>query len=213
LEGPKCGKIHFAAAMACMPICPSRNLHSPQTDPGNAAAAAFIRMYHIYAPDSVNNLRIPHRIRNKLAYALNNTRLRLRIRHKDEEPELAQHHRRPYAEEFTSNEIGWQDQILVTVEHDFALFPGPGRLFARSSPRSSYPEPDSHYASYSSPGSDPPASRAPKDRRCYVYTLSATVRLNNEGEKPVLPYIQQTFRGVPGQDYGNYDGDYDEYEQ
>ncbi len=188
-EGPKYNKIHFAAAMACVPICPSRDVGSRRDHPGYAAAPAMIKMYRAYAPGSVSNTRIPGRIRNKLAYALNNTSVEILIRHKDEEPELAEHNRRPYPEEFTSNEIGWQDQIVVTVRHDYALLPGPGRLLARST--------DSRYESSSSGSTDTVAQRIRESNRVFVYPLSATVRLNNEGEKPVLPYIQRTYQGAP----------------
>ena len=37
----------------------------------------------------------------------------------------------PYPDEFQFNEIGWQDQITVTVKYNLALLPGPGRLLAR----------------------------------------------------------------------------------
>ena len=33
--------------------------------------------------------------------------------------------------EFHSNELGWQDQVTVTVKYELALLPGPGRLLAR----------------------------------------------------------------------------------
>ena len=34
-------------------------------------------------------------------------------------------------DEFYFNEVGWQDQITVTVNYQFPLLPGPGRLLAR----------------------------------------------------------------------------------
>lgn len=192
-QGPKYRKIHFAAAMACLPICPSRDTGELRQHPGNAAAETLIRLYRVYAPESAANARVPARIRNKLAYALNNTRLRILIRHKNEEPELAEHGQPPYPEEFTVNEIGWQDQIVVTVEHDFALLPGPGRLLARSSSSSA----DS--AGPAVDGLSSGNSVAERIRRMgyvFTYPVTATVRLNNEGEKPVLPYIQRTYGAV-----------------
>lgn len=181
-EGPKYQKIHFAAAMACLPICPSRNVGEPRGHPGNEAAEVLVRLYQAYAPEATANTRIPARVRHKLAYALNHTRVSILVRHKDEEPELIEHGQPPYPEEFTGNEIGWQDQIAVTVEHDFALLPGPGRLLAR--PTTS--------------GSAATDSVADKIRRIgsvFTYPVTATVRLNNEGDKPVLPYLQRTYGG------------------
>jgi hypothetical protein len=190
-DGPKYNKIHFAAVMACMPICPSHNVGVPRNHPGNAAAPVLLKAYYAYAPGEKRNRTIPRRIRNKLAYALENTAVEIRIRHKDEEPELIRHNRPPYREEFTLNEIGWQDQLLVTVRHRFALLPGPGRLLARRT-FSSSPPARTHTQSYNR------QAYTTVRRELFVYPLVATVRLNNEGEKPVLPYIQRVFRGVPG---------------
>jgi hypothetical protein len=172
-------------------------------------------MYHIYAPDAVLNARIPTRIHRKLAYALNNTRVEIRIRHKDEEPELVQHGRAPYPEEFTFNEIGWQDQIAITVRHNFALLPGPGRLLSRPASSPSGQSSSSGAIGY------PTSSAASEDGYAagtsgytspvFTYPLVATVRLGNEGEKPVLPYIQRTYGGGPV--YESYEPpDYDEYD-
>jgi hypothetical protein len=188
-QGPKYRKIHFAAAMACLPICPSRDAGEPRHHPGNNAADTLIRLYHAYAPGAATNTRIPARIRHKLAYALNNTHVRILIRHKDEEPELVEHAQAPYLEEFTPNEIGWQDQIVVTVEHDFALLPGPGRLLARPASSGS--------ASSGSAGTDSVAERIRRIGYVVVYPVAATVRLGNEGDKPVLPYLQRTYGGAP----------------
>jgi hypothetical protein len=175
--------------MACLPVCPSRPTGEPRNHPGNGAADALVRLYHAYDPGAAANARIPARLRHKLAYALNHTRLRIRIRHKDEEPELREHAQPPYPEEFTLNEIGWQDQIEVTVVHDFALLPGPGRLLARSATPVT-----GEYSS--SAGSDSVAPQIQRSGGVFVYPVQATVRLNNEGEKPLLPYIQQTYGEV-----------------
>jgi hypothetical protein len=190
-EGPKFRKIHFAAAMACMPICPSRSVGQSRNHPGNAAAEPLIAAYHAYAPAAALNARIPTRIRHKLAYALNNTQLRIVIRHKDEEPELIEHGLGPYPEEFTANEIGWQDQIVVTVTHDFALLPGPGRLLARPSSSAS-----------GASGTDRVAERIGRSGSAFVYPVAATVRLGNEGDKPVLPYFQRIYFGDAPQEPG-----------
>jgi len=113
---------------------------------------------------------------------LDNTSVLIEIRHKDSEPPLMPHFIGSRFEEFASDEIGWQDQILVTVTHDFSLLPGPGRLLARRTPVR-----DSNGDVVSE---DRLADRVERRRGTYVYTLNATVRLNNEGEKSVVPYIQ-----------------------
>ncbi len=190
-EGAKFNKIHLAAATACMPLCPSRNVGVARTHPGNAAAMSLQKAYVAMAPSSAANTRVPARLENKLAYALENTDVRVEIRHKGEEPALqVRHDRGPYHDEYLPNEVGWQDQLVVSVTHHFALLPGPGRLLAR---RADAPPGSSPEASYG--GGRSAQDRVSQDitRRggVYVYSLSATARLGNEGQKPLLPFVQK----------------------
>lgn len=85
------------------------------------------------SPTTASNIRIPTRLQNKLAYGLYNTNVQIEVRHKSSEPPLL----RPWpdATEFEDSEIGWQDQVIVTVNHNFALLPGPGRFLAKPAPR------------------------------------------------------------------------------
>ncbi|MCY2993267.1 MAG: pilus assembly protein [Planctomycetota bacterium] len=193
-EGPKFNRIQLAAVMACLSVCPSRDVGTPHDLPGNAAAPVLWKAYAAYAPSALANPQIPARLANKLAYSLQHTRVEIRVRHKDDEPELARHDREPYPEDFTSNEIGWQDQLVVTVRHDFAMLPGPGRLLARTTAAGSSGPSPSTDSSYSQ-GSSQVTQQTSSSQRAFTYPLSATVRLNNEGEKPVLPYVQR----LPGQ--------------
>lgn len=174
---PKVEKVRLAAAMALMSICPSRDVGATRYPTGALELA-----YRAISPVAAANPRVAARLRNKLGYALDNTAVLIEIRHKDTEPPLVTYDIGPQREEFAFNEIGWQDQILVTVTHDFSLLPGPGRLLARRTPlRDSngdvVPE-------------DRVADRVQRRRGTYVYSLDATLRLNNEGEKPLVPYIQ-----------------------
>jgi hypothetical protein len=174
----KLRRIEQAAAQALMPICPSRNVGASETTPGIDALPALENAYRTFDPVSVNNSRIPTRLRNKLAYALAATTVELQVRHKDTEPPLMWHDIGPYSEEFEPNEIGWQDQLLLTVRHDFALLPGPARFLAKRT---------------IAPGNvtDPTAARIVQRRNVFVYPLQATVRLSSEGEKSVIPYIHR----------------------
>lgn len=181
--GPKYGKIHFAAAMACMPVSPSRNVGQSRSHPGNSAADALIGLYHAYAPEAFFNARIPARIRNKLAYALNHTQVRILARQRRHRGEYREAHRHGQAQTFADNEIGWQDQIVLTVTHDFVLLPGPGAILARPASSAS--------------GTDRVAQRIRGSGSVFTYPVSATVRLGNEGEKSVLPYIQGIYRSLP----------------
>ncbi|MBM4093911.1 MAG: pilus assembly protein [Planctomycetes bacterium] len=176
--GEKFAKIHLAAAMACLPICPSGNKGVEPTHPGNAALPSIERAYVAMAPDSVSNLRIPSRLRNKLAYALANTWIAIEVHHCGDQisggdpplyPEM------PLQLDFPSrylrpNEIGWQDQIYVTVAHDYALIPGAGRLLTNRT--------SSSINAYAAPKDDVRLAG-----NVYVRTLMATARLGNEGQK------------------------------
>jgi hypothetical protein len=172
----KLQRIEQAAAQALMPICPSRNVGASQTSPGLEALPSLEKAYRSFDPDSLNNARIPTRLRNKLAYALAATTVNLEVRHKETEPPLIWHDIGPHFEEFEPNEIGWQDQVLVTVRHDFALLPGPARFLAKRAV---------------APGNatDPVADRIVQRRNFFVYSLQATVRLSNEGEKSATPFV------------------------
>ncbi len=208
--GPKYNKIHFAAAMACMSISPSRDVGSSVAHPDNGAAPALTKAYYQYAPGAVLNSRVPARLRNKLAYALNNTQVEIVVRHKETEPDLQTHLVGPYPEEFTYNEIGWHDQIVVTVRHRFALLPGPGRLLAgpRNSRLSSSGSSADNYTADSPQTSDNTAyETSGNNTTVFTYNLQTSVRLSNEGEKPVLPYIQRTYGGQSSGDSYSYAND------
>jgi len=174
---PKVEKIRLAAAMALMSVCPSRDVGATRYPTDSLELA-----YRLVSPVAANNPRVPDRLRNKFGYALDNTSVLIEIRHKDTEPPLTTYDIGSRREEFEFNEIGWQDQILVTVTHDFSLLPGPGRLLARRRPvRDSNGE---------VVGEDRVADRVERRGGTYVYSLNATLRLNNEGEKPLVPYVQ-----------------------
>lgn len=169
-------KIELAAAHALMSVCPSRAVGANPSHPGLASYGSLEKAYQALEPTAINNTRIPSRLRNKLSYALAATFVQMEVRHKDSEPPLIWHDIRPYPDEFANNEIGWQDQVLITVYHDFALLPGPARLLAKRT---------------IAPGqsTDEVADRIQRRGSVFVYPLSATVRLSNEGEKPVLTYV------------------------
>lgn len=80
------------------------------------------------SPQSASNPMIGQRLANKLAYSLNNTQLQLTFVHKSGEPPLNTWLVPADTGEFYANEVGWQDELQVTVTHKLALLPGPGRL-------------------------------------------------------------------------------------
>lgn len=189
-------KIVTAAILACMPISPSASYDLALTLDARQQQVLNIitRAYESQAPASRQNAKTAVRLRNKLAYAIASTSVRMRFYHPNSEPPLYTYDwvRLPvrstdptdFVESYvaTGREIGWQDPIEVTVTHDFALLPGPGRLLARWV---SQPDPSAI---------DETAARIRKvSGNVYVYPLSATATLSNEGEKPVVPYVYSVY--------------------
>lgn len=174
-EGPKYEKILTAAVLACMPISPSRDLGLGLEGRATWAAQLIEQAYDGLVPTADTNLRVAARLRNKLAYAMSQTRVEVRFFHPNSEPPLVTHFVPHDPGEFYFNELGWQDQITVTVHHNMALLPGPGRLLARPSPR---PE----------GGTDRTAQRIGRVGNVYTLPLSASITLGNEGRKSMIPY-------------------------
>lgn len=204
---PKFQKMHLAAAMACMSVCPSRDVGASKDEPLPSAVASMQKAYFSVSPASAANERVPARLENKLAYAIDNTRIRVEVRHKEDEPPLqTEYLAAPYPREFAPNEVGWQDQVVVTVQHDFALLPGPARLLARRPDASPGTSPEQSYAGGHE--GDTIARNVRRHEGVYVYSLKSTARLNNEGEKPLLAYVQR-WRGIPGYNPTPYTGDAD----
>ncbi len=180
---PKYQKILSAAILACAPIAPSQAIAGQQAAPGNLVAAVK-KAYAALAPTSGNNPAIPQRLTNKLAYSNNNTNIRLTFVHKPQAPStinelpLATYNLPADIGEFYFNEVGWQDSITVTVSHQLALLPGPGRLlFGRAASETGQ--------------ADQVSGMIQQAGNVYTYPLTAATTLGSEGEKPVLSYAYQ----------------------
>ena len=180
---PKYRRIQMAAALACAPIAPSRDVGETLPPAAEGTLNALEAAYQALAPESAANAKISDRLRNKLAYSLENTRIRISFLHKESEPPLAWYDIPPDRGQFYYNEVGWQDPIRVTVTHDLALLPGPGRLLAR---------PANHSVKH-----DPVSESIEKPGNVYVRSLTASVTLGNEGETSVLSYVQPP-QALPG---------------
>ncbi len=175
-------KIRSAAILACLPIAPSRSVAQQggggQNSPVAQAAPVLAAAYMAVSPQSASNPKIGQRLANKLAYSLNNTQVQLTFVHKSGEPPLTTWFVPADVGEFYANEVGWQDELQVTVWHRLALLPGPGRLLF-SKAASPTGAPDLVSSQIQQQGSD-----------LYTYTLSASASLGNEGEKWVLSYVK-----------------------
>ncbi len=180
---PKYQKILSAAVLACLPIAPSRSVaqaggQGAQNSPVAQAAPVLTAAYMAVSPQSANNPKIGQRLANKLVYSLNNTQMQLTFVHKNVEPPLTTWMVPADVGEFYANEVGWQDELQVTIWHRLALLPGPGRLlFSQAASPSGAPDLVSSQIQQQS--SD-----------LYTYTLSASASLGNEGDKWVLSYVK-----------------------
>lgn len=201
-SGPKYERIALAASTALSPICPSADVGAPANDLSNITSQAMEKAYYQMAPGSEANTKIDDRLRNKMAYAVANTRVLVEVWHKNEEPVLRDYFLNSRYEEFAFNEIGWQDQIHVIVQHDFALLPGPGRLLARKdlivSP--SNPQPPAPVANTGNGWMNQIEQRG---NSTFVHTITRRVRLNNEGQIPRHRY-NETPLGAVRNSYAGY---------
>lgn len=183
--GPKYEKIRAAAVLACAPIAPSRNV-GVGGGAGDDRAAIMLATAQAIAPSLGTNTKLSQRLQNKLAYSEQATRVGLTFYHPDNEPPLQRYYEwvdregRWHYYEFEDNELGWQDTLTATVTHDFALLPGPARVLARRTGAGGV--------------SDPVTDRMRRRGDVYVFPITASASLGNEGEKSVQPYVYSLAR-------------------
>ena len=178
---PKYEKILSAAVLACTPICPSRDLGLSPQGRGIWAADILDRAYRAMAPNAGGGARLTPRLQNKLAYAMSHTWIKIRFYHSSGEaplewsPLVTDIREQDY---FQKNELGWQDQIEVTVRHDLSLLPGPAHFLRRNQPAAGSAT-DEVYETI---------GESKQLEGVYVWPLWATATLGSEGEKSVIPY-------------------------
>jgi hypothetical protein len=179
----KTQKIVTASLLAIAPICPSSRDAGQQTETWDETADDVARAFLNAARSAAARpAAVSARLKNKLAYAAEHTRLGIYFRHPNSEPPLKTWGVGTTAADWMEfracdaeygMELGFQDQITVTLDHDFALLPGPGRLLAKfASPRDPLAE---------KLRSQPVGSR-------YYFPLTASATLGIEGEKPAKRY-------------------------
>lgn len=198
----KLEKILGAAALAIAPVSPSRPTVEPIDCPQCGVQPWAVQaMYQQLVSSAQGTTKIPQRLLNKLSYAYWNTRVELAFFDKNtlEGPTynprqlilfdgLPQRNEEgEWVREWVPHEIGWQDPLRLTVTHDFALLPGPGRFLAKFIVRADG-EPDdvSSRIEIRGGGDDD----IPWLRPAYTVPISASATLTNEGFKPLLPYEQ-----------------------
>jgi hypothetical protein len=198
----KLNKIFSAAVMGVAPVSPSRRVvEDPACTRCGVHPTMVQQFYQMLVPESSQNSKIPVRLLNKMSYAYWNTRIRLSFVDKDSRDGPTYNPRvlrmfdgmavtdrtGDWVRDWTDHEIGWEDPITITVEHDFALLPGPGRFLAKYLVRQDgnvdqvAPRIETRM-----PGQD----RVPFLEPTYTIPISASATLTNEGLKPLLRYEQ-----------------------
>ncbi|VAX38331.1 hypothetical protein MNBD_PLANCTO02-2470 [hydrothermal vent metagenome] len=177
-------QIWKAASLACLPICPSRDTASPTNLMIDSTASSLAMFYDRLVPSSSNNSKIPLRLKNKLAYSFNNTIVRLEFFDKDSVKgptynpvETVITEDGTAASLWHSNEVGWQDPLRITVTHQYALLPGPGRFLAKFLVRADG-------------NPDTISSQIQEESGVYKTAIWASATITNEGFKSLVPYVQ-----------------------
>ena len=181
-------KIQEAAWLALMPAAPSQSPAGDQM--GDNLSDTVIRAYQAFAPASTGNQRVPARLANKLAYARNHTNLTIKVTGPEDELEfitiLDDQQRPMLVPVIETDNTGWRDQVTVTLQHDYALLPGPARLLARHVTSSEVPV-------------DRVADEIHKQGQYSVISMSATATLGIEGQRmlevvPIAPRRSRAYQ-------------------
>lgn len=202
-ESYKLNKIFGAAVTAVAAICPSRPVvQSVECTNCGVKPWAVADWYRQLVPSSTSNARIPQRLINKMSYAYWNTRVDLQFFDKDTREGPTYNPRElvivdgmpieigenEWLRDWTPHEVGWQDPLQLTVTHDFALLPGPGRFLAKYIVRAdgradTVPQRVAVNGTLS--------NSVPWLEPTYTTRISASATLTNEGFKPLLAYEQE----------------------
>ncbi len=189
----KLKQIFAAAAMACAPISPSHNYQWPLNGPTALIPPTANTVYASMVPASQRNARVPARIDNKIKYSFWNTDVFVAFEDKDTvngptyNPRVSVLSERTgeYYRSWNRQEVGWQDPLTITVRHNFALLPGPGRFLAKYIVRA-----DGRADEVSPRIAN---DRAPNGERLYTTPITASATITAEGFKPVLDYEQSRY--------------------
>jgi len=189
-----------SAVAACATISPSRqlglNLTTDARDHFLATRTAWQQFIGPAATASNNG-----RLYSKYSYSYWNTELWIRFQNLDSNIGPTHNPLNCPAHSHRSNEIGWRDPITITVRHNLALLPGPGRFLAKHLVRPGGP-PDmvSHRISQwagprrqvnanTAAGSAGSAHDPQYNRRVYATTVWARATVTNDGIKSLVPYV------------------------
>jgi hypothetical protein len=179
-RSPKQQKIFEAAALACVPIAPSRAVREADLSVLGRTYAddGLLALYPTLVPSSASNRVMPRRLRNKLAYSLQNTRVIITFADKNSSTGPTYNPINHPLVAYNPSQVGWQDPVTIEVRHQFRLLPGAGRFLARLLTR------------YDG-RTDDVAPTILQQGSGYTTELRGSATLTVEGLKSVRPYVQQ----------------------
>ena len=193
---------HRTAVTACATISPSRHLGLDiQSDARSHFLAIQTAWQQFAGPDVTPSTEA--RLYNKFCYSYWNTEIWIRFQNLNSHIGPTHNPLNHPTHTYVPNEIGWRDPITVTVRHNLALLPGPGRFLAKFLVRPGGP-PDlvSHRINkWAGPRRqiDPQSGEArdgdssphdPKyNNRVYTTTIWSRATVTNDGVKSLVPYV------------------------
>jgi hypothetical protein len=192
----KYNKIWSAAALACIPIAPSKRYLTPDAMQamGGQMTPTTVNLYRTMVPKAANDAVISQRIRNKAYYAIEHTWIHISgvdySRNSQSGPTYNPigHQTVPW----NMTEIGWQDPITVQVWFRFPLLTGPGRFLSPAHfLKARLSAPDGTPDKVSSRIQTWDKKEHPRYAETFYWTeLTATATITNEGIKSGIPYVQ-----------------------
>ncbi len=190
-----------SAVAACATISPSRQLGLNLTSGARDHFLATRTAWQQFAGPRVSASNSA-RLYSKYSYSYWNTEIWVRFQNLDSNIGPTHNPLNSPSHCYRSDEIGWRDPITVTVRHNLALLPGPGRFLAKYLVRPNGP-PDlvSHRISQWAgprrqvgPGDAAATGNGtPHDprynKRVYTTTIWARATVTNDGVKSLVPYV------------------------
>ncbi|GIS60782.1 MAG: hypothetical protein CM1200mP2_30070 [Planctomycetaceae bacterium] len=120
---------HRTAVTACATISPSRHLGLDiQSDARSHFLAIQTAWQQFAGPEVTPSTEA--RLYNKFCYSYWNTEIWIRFQNLNSHIGPTHNPLNHPTHTYVPNEIGWRDPITVTVRHNLALLPGPGRFLA-----------------------------------------------------------------------------------
>jgi hypothetical protein len=192
-------RIWRAAAIACVPISPSRKVAKQDAAP-SPVSEQLNQFYAALVPKTAGNTFMRTRINRKADYAQYNTLIVMRGRDADgvsgptynpypgywssrQNPVTGQNE--PMWVPWNMNEAGWEDPVTVSVYYNFAMLPGPGRFLSQKLSNGQTPDLVSRHLQEMEK-----LNRGRYEKGLYVVILEAHATLQIEGLKSVISHVQ-----------------------